>query len=249
MPSFQIFSPAQIQSLRKGGSILRACLDHTSSLVRPGVTTAELDRTAEEFIRSHDGARPAFKGYRGFPATLCISINDECVHGIPGKRVIREGDLVSLDCGVILDNLYTDAAVSVGAGKVDKRVTHLLTVTNGCLDEGVARVKPGAHIGDISQAVQDCAYGGSCTPIKALTGHGLGTNLHQYPDVPNIGKSGTGPVLPAWTMIAIEPIISEGNGSIVTDDDGWTIRTGDGHLCSHSEHSVLVTEDGHEIIA
>ena len=249
MASFQIFDERQIASLRKGGAILRACLKEVAAAVKPGVTTEELDTLAEKFIQSHPGARAAFKGYRGFPKTFCISVNDECVHGIPGQRTLEDGDLVSLDGGVIFDDLYTDAAVTVGCGTLQENAVHLLDVTERCLQEAVKLVAPGVRIGDISATVQGIAEKGNCTPIRALTGHGLGSNLHQFPDVPNFGKKGAGPVLPAWTMIAIEPIITEGKGGIQTDDDGWTIRTADGLLCAHSEHSVLTTAKGYEIIA
>lgn len=247
--SFQLFDDRQIASLRRGGAILRECLALVAKAVRPGITTGELDRMAEEFIRSHKGATPAFKGYNGFPATLCISVNDECVHGIPGPRVLEDGDLVSLDGGVILDELYTDAAVTVGVGRMNDEASHLLEVTNDCLREAVKAVRPGARIGDISAIIQEVAEAGGCTPARSLTGHGLGTNLHQFPDVPNVGVRGKGPALPAHTLIAIEPIITTGRGTIQTDDDGWTIRTTDRHLCAHAEHSVLVTEGGCEILA
>ncbi len=247
--TFQLFSANQIASLRAGGEILRECLDHCQKLVVPGIQTAEIDRIAEEFIVKR-GGRPAFKGYHGFPATLCISINDEVVHGIPGKRAVQEGDIVSLDGGVIFDDLYTDACVTVGAGKLATRTKKFLDVTSKTLEVLIRDVvKPGATVGDLSAFIQKHLEKAGYSPVRALTGHGLGTTLHQFPDVPNWGEAGKGPVLPVHTMIAIEPIASMGSPDVSTDGDGWTIRTVDRSLSCHFEHSVLITETGCEIIA
>jgi methionyl aminopeptidase len=245
---FQIFSQNQIASLRKGGAILRGCLDHTATLVRPGITTAELDRAAEEFIRSKGGV-PAFKGYHSFPATLCTSINEQCVHGLPGDRVLKEGDIVSLDCGVIYDDLYTDACVTVAVGTITEELKQFLTVTEQALKKAIKVVKKGARVGDISATIQAAVEGGGYSCVRALTGHGLGNTLHQFPDIHNVGEAGTGPVLPAHTLIAIEPITAMGEGRIKEEDDGWTISTADGSPSAHFEHTVLVTEGGCEVIA
>ncbi len=249
MSSFQIFTADQITSLRKGGKILRDCLNHVAAQVRAGITTAELDRIAEEFIRSHAGAIPAFKGYHGFPATLCISINDQCVHGIPGKREVKEGDIVSLDGGVIYGALYTDACVTVPAGRIPPRLQQFLSVSEQALEAACAIVAPGVKVGDISSTVQGVVEGAGYSCVNGLTGHGLGTTLHQFPDVPNVGKAGTGPKLPVNTIIAIEPITSMGKPNIREEKDGWTIATADGSLSAHFEHTVLVTETGYELIA
>ena len=249
MPSFQIFTKAEIELLRIGGRILRECLQHTALKVRPGITTAELDTIAEEFIFSHNGARPAFKGYHGFPATLCTSVNEQCVHGIPGKRSLQEGDIVKLDGGVIYGDLYTDSCISVPVGAVSEDVLQFLRVSEQALEDACAIIKPGTRVGDISATVQSLLEKHGYTPVNGLTGHGLGRTLHQFPDVPNSGEAGKGPKLPTYTMIAIEPITSMGKPSIVESDDGWTISTADGSLSAHFEHSVLVTPDGHEIIA
>lgn len=249
MSGFQIFDPGQIDSLRKAGKALRECLQHTGASVKAGMTTKDLDIIAEKFIRAHGGT-PAFLGYHGFTGTLCTSINDECVHGIPSKdRVLKEGDIVSLDCGVIVDNLYTDACITVPVGRVPKETLQFLDTTKQALEAACAQVRPGAQIGDISATVQETVEGGGYKCVRALTGHGLGDSLHQFPDIPNVGEHGTGPVLPAWTLIAIEPITSMGTANIREGDDGWTICTGDGALSAHFEHTVLVTEDGYEIIA
>lgn len=249
MSSFQIFTPAERDLLRTGGKILRACLNETAARVAPGMRTDALDRFAEDFIRSHNGARPAFKGYHNFPATLCTSINDQCVHGIPGPRVLKDGDIVSIDCGVIYGDLYTDSCISVAVGTVSPEVHRFLAVSVDALTQACSAVKPGARVGDISSTIQRIVEGGGYSCVNGLTGHGVGNTLHQFPDVPNTGKRGMGPVLPLWTAIAIEPITSMGGPQIVEDSDGWTICTRDGSLSAHYEHTVLVTEEGMEIIA
>lgn len=248
--TFQIFDAAQIQSLRKGGKILRDCLAHVAAMVKPGITTGELDKASEAFIRDH-GGKPAFKGYHGFPATLCISINEEVVHGIPGGRTVKDGDVVSLDGGVIYDNLYTDACVTVGAGTVPPKTRKFLDVTASILEDVVANVvRAGAYVGDISAFIEGQLRSHGYVPVRALTGHGLGSTLHQFPDVPNVGKAGTGPVLPANTLIAIEPIACiSGSGEIETAEDGWTISSKDGSIACHFEHTVLITDGGCEVVA
>src|SRR3989344_2681100 len=249
MSAFQIFTPLEIASLRLGGAILHACLEHVSALVAPGVTTDELDLAAEKFIRSHDGAKPAFKGYHGFPATLCTSVNDECVHGIPGKRILRDGDIVSLDCGVLYDNLYTDACVTVGVGHLPPQATALLRVTKEALMNAIHVVRAGVRIGDISAAVEKTVTTEGCIPIKPLTGHGVGDSLHQFPDVPNFTRSDPGPRIPEHTVLAIEPIISVGKKDGVKEgQDGWTLKTEDCALSAHFEHTVLVTDGGCEVL-
>jgi len=246
---FQIFSQAEIESLRKAGKILAACLKHCAAAVKPGMTTKELDKIAEEFIVSHNGARPAFKGYRNYRYTLCTSVNDECVHGLPSIRALKDGDIIAIDSGVIVDDLYTDACVSVGVGKIDAKTQQFLDVTKQTLEMACDLVAPGVHIGDLSACIQKNVemHGYSC--VRSLTGHGLGKTLHQFPDIPNTGEKGTGPVLPVGTLIAIEPITAMGKGGIRDGNDGWTILTADGSFSAHFEHTVLVTSEGREIIA
>ncbi len=246
----QIFSPAEVDSLRQGGKILRECLQYVSSLVKPGVSTLDLDEAAEEFIRSHGGL-PAFKGYYGFPATLCTSVNDEVVHGIPrADCVFKDGDIVSLDGGVIVDGLYTDACVSVPAGSVNSATLRFLADTSEVLETVIRSVvRAGARVGDISHAIESGLNKGGYGIVRTLTGHGLGTKLHQFPDVPNVGKKGTGPILPVGTMIAIEPIATMGRAEVYTAADQWTMLTVDKSMACHFEHSVLITEDGVEVIA
>lgn len=249
MSKFQIFSPDQIDSLRRGGAILSACLEHVTGLVEPGITTKELDRAAEDFIRSHDGATPAFQGYQNYPATLCTSVNADCVHGIPNDYALQEGDIIAIDCGVLLDRLYTDASRTVGVGQIDGESQRLIDVTQAALDKGVSLVSEGVHTGDISAAIQTLVEGAGFVTVIGLTGHGLGDTLHQFPDIPNQGVAGSGPQLPAHTLIAIEPIVSAGANRIKEAPDKWTLTIADGARSGHIEHSVLVLEDGFEIIA
>ncbi len=249
MPQCQIYTDEEISSLRKGGKILRDCLDYVGALVRPGITTGELDRAAETFIRDH-GGEPAFKGYKGFPATLCVSVNEECVHGVPGKRVLKEGDIVSLDGGVLFHALYTDACVTVPVGCVSDDARSLVHATEEALTEAVRVVRSGARVGDISSIIQRVAEKAGCRPVRSLTGHGVGRGLHLFPDVPNSGRAGTGPELPAGTVIAIEPIFSLGSPDVrCRRDDGWTLVVSDGALSAHSEHTILVQERGCEVLA
>jgi methionyl aminopeptidase len=249
MSAFQTFSGEELAHIRKGGEILRACLEETAKYVAPGMMTKELDAIAEEFICSHEGAIPAFKGFNGFPATLCISINDEAVHGIPGDRMLKDGDIVSLDGGVIFGGIYTDACITVPVGTVPKETQDFLDATKKALDTVCAMVAPGVRTGDLSWCIQRTVEKEGYSCIRSLTGHGLGTTLHQYPDIPNIGRAGTGPSLPAWCLIAIEPITSMGADTIREGKDGWTICTSDGSLSAHFEHSILVTDTGAEIVA
>ncbi|MFH1670471.1 MAG: type I methionyl aminopeptidase [Patescibacteria group bacterium] len=248
MSQFQIFSDQEIESLRKGGKILRACLNLVESMVAVGMTTKELDDAAEKFILS-EGGKPGFKGYRHFPNTLCTSINEECVHGIPSGRALKEGDIISVDCGVIFDGLYTDACFTASVGKISEEAAKLLKVTLQCLKNVVALVKKGVKVGDISATVQQTAEAAGFHPVRSLTGHGLGKTLHQFPDIHNVGEAGTGAILPANTLIAVEPIISTGSDMVVTGEDGWTLSTKDSALCAHFEHTLLVREEGCEVIA
>jgi methionyl aminopeptidase len=243
----QIFSEEHIASLRKGGAILHDCLKHVASLVHPGVTTNRLDAAAEDFIRSH-GASPAFKGYHDYPATLCTSVNDVCVHGVPNAKELREGDIVSLDCGVLFDDLYTDSCITVPVGKISDNAQKLLEATQKALSVGISMVHAGVQTGDISSAIHQSLLDSGFDAMRPLTGHGLGDTLHQFPEIPNFGTAGTGPALPAHTIVAIEPISTAGSIDILEDPDKWTLRTKDGALSGHCEHTVLVTKEGCEIL-
>lgn len=249
MSGFQIFTAEEIAAVRHAGKILRECIDFVGTLICPGITTRELDFAAEQFIRKHEGAEPAFMGYHGYPSTLCTSINDECVHGMPGKRILTTGDIIAIDCGVKYKGLNTDACKSFPVGKIAPEAARLLVVTKQALDAGVAAVRAGARVGDISAAVQGVVEGAGFSVISALTGHGLGRTLHQFPDVPNVGERGKGPTLPEHTLIAIEPITATGKDGIVDGGDLWTIKTKDGSLSAHFEHTLLVLRDGCEVIA
>ena len=249
MGTFQIFSEQQIESLRRGGSILRETLNLMESIACAGMTTKDLDQKAEEHITSFEGATPGFKGYRGFPGTLCTSVNEACVHGIPDDTVLSDGDIVSVDCGVIVDGLYTDACVTIPIGQVSSETQQLLDVTKNALYAGLDALKGGAMTGDVSHAVQELVESEGLTIVKPLTGHGLGTELHQFPDVPNFGKPGSGYEVPLNTILAIEPIVATGKGDITQSSDGWTISMKDGGYSAHFEHTVLITQDGYEILA
>jgi len=248
MVHIQSFSPAEIASFRKAGIILRGCLDMLVPYVKPGVTTAELDALAEAYIVKNGGV-PGFKGYHGYPSTLCISVNEECVHGMPGPRVLKEGDIASLDCGVCVDDLNTDACITVPVGKISPQARHLLEVTQQALAKAVEVIRPGIRVGDLSSAIQKTIEAGKCTAVRALTGHGLGRHLHEPPDIPNFGRAGSGPIIPAWTVLAVEPIVSLGSDDVRETGDGWTLITDDHSLSCHFEHTILVTDTGCEVLA
>jgi methionyl aminopeptidase len=245
---FQIFSAKQIESLRKGGKILSECLALMTEMATEGITTKELDESAEAFIRDRGGI-PGFKGYRGYPATLCTSINEQCVHGIPNDRPLQNGDIISIDCGVLYDHLYTDACRTVIIGNPPPLAQNLLTTTLRALETGISTVKEGIRLGDLSATIQKVVEDGGCTVVRALTGHGLGSTLHQFPTIENAGKAGKGPIIPRHTLLAIEPIVCAGKDGIEVGKDGWTITMKDGSLAAQCEHTVLVTEDGCEILA
>lgn len=243
-----VFTAEEIASFRRAGSILRECLAMLRPLAVAGVTTIELDRLAETFIRDHGGT-PAFKGYDGFPGTLCTSLNEECVHGIPSERVLCDGDIVKLDCGVIVNGLYTDAAITVPVGEVSADARRVIRASEEALARAIALVRNGVKVGDLSATIENTAAEFGCSPVKNLVGHGLGRTLHCYPDIPNEGRAGSGPALPAQTVVAIEPIITLGEGDMFQGEDGWTIVTRDRALVAHTEHTIVVTNDGCEVLA
>lgn len=236
-------SPAEIEVMREAGRITARALDAVSSAVRPGITTADLDAIAEDVIVKA-GARPAFKGYHGFPATLCTSVNGEVVHGIPGDRVLREGEIVSVDCGAIVDGYYGDSARTFPVGQVSDEATRLLDVTRRSLEAGIARCRPGMRLYDVSAAVQEVAEAAGFSVVREYVGHGIGRSMHEDPQVPNYGKAGTGPTLRTGMVLAIEPMINAGAADVRSLDDGWTVITVDGAMSAHFEHTVAVTENG-----
>lgn len=243
-----VFNDGEIELFRAGGKILGACLLMLREKAVAGVTTAELDRLCETFIRDSGGV-PAFKGYEGFPSSLCTSINDECVHGMPGNRALKDGDIVNLDSGVIFGGFYTDAGLMARVGNVSKDAHRVVDATEEALRRAVSLVKAGVKVGDISATIEAAAEEFGCRPVKNLVGHGLGRTLHCYPDIPNEGRAGSGPSLPAGTVVAIEPIFTLGSGDMLFAPDGWTIRSREGALCAQTEHSILVLEGGCEILA
>jgi methionyl aminopeptidase len=216
--------------------------------VRPGLTTAELDRLAETVIRDC-GARPAFKGYRGFPASICPSINEEVVHGIPGPRALQEGDIVGIDVGAELHGWYGDAALTFAVGAVSDEASRLMRVTQEALMLGLQQARAGNRVGDISHAVQSHAEAHGFTVVRDLVGHGIGRAMHEEPAVPNFGLAGKGPRLEVGQVLAIEPMVNAGGAAVVTRDDGWTVATKDGRLSAHFEHTVAVGPNGPEILS
>jgi methionyl aminopeptidase len=238
-------SPREIDTMAAAGRIVAATLAQVAAHVRPGVSTAELDHLAEAFIRSHPGAKPSFKGLYDFPATLCTSINQEVVHGIPSpKRVLKAGDLLSVDVGVWLEGLHADSAATFPVGAVSKEAEQLLKVTQEALAAGVAQARAGNHVGDIGHAVQQVAEGAGYTVVRELVGHGIGSSFHEEPQVPNYGKPKRGPRLAPGMTIAIEPMVNVGGPEIRTLDDKWTVVTEDGSLSAHFEHTVAILENG-----
>jgi len=245
----EIKSPAEIGSMREASRVVAKVLAELKPLVKPGVATAELDKFAERRVREL-GAVPAFLGYRGYPATLCVSINEEIVHGIPSpKRLIREGDIVSLDIGAVVDGFYGDAALTVAAGAIAPDARRLMDVTSRSLEKALSAVKAGARLGDVSHAVERYAADNGMSVVREFTGHGIGRKLHEEPSIPNFGRPGTGPVLKAGMTLAIEPMICLGRADVVVKNDGWTAVSADGSLAAHYEHTVAVTEDGCDILS
>jgi methionyl aminopeptidase len=245
--SFRLKRPHEIEKMRASGRILGACLAQLADAVRPGVTTLDLDREAETFIRDH-GCIPGFIGYNGFANSLCVSVNDEVVHGIPGTRVLRDGDLVSLDCGLILDGWWADSGLSVACGEAAPAVLRLIDVTREALQRGIAAATPGNHIGDIGHAVQTYVEGEGYSVVRQYVGHGIGRDMHEPPQVPNYGRSGSGNLLKPGYVLAIEPMVNAGTADVHLLDDGWTVVTDDGRLSCYFEHTVAITEEGPEVL-
>lgn len=242
-------SAAEIDAIARAGEIVGGVLDLVAERAEPGVSTAELDRVAERHIRRHTGAVPAFKGLYGFPATLCTSLNHEVVHGIPSAdRVLRSGDLLSVDVGVKLGGYYADAALTVPVGAVSEEGDRLLAVTRSALEAGIREARPGRRLGDLGAAVQSVVEAAGFSVIRELVGHGVGQAAHEEPQVPNYGRAGRGTRLEEGLVIAIEPMVNVGGREIRTLDDGWTVVTADGSLSAHFEHTVAVTADGPRIL-
>lgn len=242
-------TPPEIERMRRACRLVADVLRFLEERIEPGVSTAELDRWAEAFIRRHPGAEPAFKGLYGFPATLCTSINEEVVHGIPSEeRRLREGDIISIDVGVKLDGYFGDGARTFAVGQVAPEAEHLLATTRNALARGIEAARPGNQIGDISAAIQETAEAEGYSIVHELVGHGIGTRPHEEPQVPNYGRRGQGLRLRPGLVLAIEPMFNVGTGEIKTLDDHWTIVTADGRLSAHFEHTVAITDDGPMIL-
>jgi len=234
--------------MRRAGQVVREVLELVRSRVRPGATTYDLEKAAQDRLNQL-GVKAAFKGYHGFPCVLCTSVNNEVVHGIPSpKRVLRQGDIVSVDFGVVVDGYYGDAAITVPVGKVDPNAERLLKVTEASLKAGIAAVRPGATLGDVGAAVQGVVEGEGFSVVRDFVGHGIGVKMHEEPQVPNFGEAGRGMRLKAGMVIAIEPMVNAGKPDVTVLPDGWTAVSADGSMSAHFEHTVAVTADGARIL-
>ncbi|MGH2709412.1 MAG: type I methionyl aminopeptidase [Actinomycetota bacterium] len=242
-------SPREIEIMARAGRIVAGTLERMREILRPGMSTEDLDAAAEEFIRSHPGATPSFKGLYGFPKTLCTSIDQEIVHGIPsGRRVLNEGSIVSVDVGVHLEGLHADSATTLGVGGIALETERLLHVTRECLAAGIAQARMGNHVGDIGHAVQQVAEEAGYGVVRELVGHGIGTRFHEEPQVPNYGSPKRGPRLLEGMTLAIEPMITMGSPVTRTLGDKWTVVTADGSLSAHFEHTVAITPNGPRVL-
>jgi methionyl aminopeptidase len=242
-----IKSKAEMDKMRQAGKILIRFFEEIEPRVVPGVTTSELDKFAEKFILSQKG-KLAFKGYHGFPATICASVNEEVVHGMPGKRKLAEGDIIGIDVGAIVDGFYADAARTFAVGQIDPKIRDLMKVTRESLEAGVRAVKPGNRISDISHAVESAVKPHGYGIVRQYVGHGIGSQLHEEPQIPNYGKPGQGAEIKPGMAFAIEPMINAGTHEVKLCKDGWTVVTADGRPSAHFENTVLVTETGAELI-
>jgi methionyl aminopeptidase len=240
-------SKEQIELMRNAGRVVARALDLVGNRIDPGMTTAELDKLIDEFLRD-SGAVPAFKGYHGFPASACISINEEVVHGIPGDRAVREGDIVSVDVGSIVDGWYGDSARTYAVGQIDRTCSDLLKQTQDCLSAAIDKARNGNKLGEISATVQRLAESKGYGVVRQLVGHGIGRQMHEEPQVPNFGSPEDGPTLKTGMVLAIEPMINMGTEQVKTLPDGWTVVTSDGRPSAHFEHTVAVTDNGPDVL-
>lgn len=240
--------PDEIDKARASSRIVAEVLSVLRERIKPGVTTRELDKIAEEVAQKR-GAKPAFKGYRGYPYSLCASVNEEVVHGMPSGRVLKEGDIVGLDFGVYYEGFYGDAAVTLPVGRVSEEATRLMRVTEQSLYAAIDQASSGNRLGDISAAVQETAESAGYSVVRDFVGHGIGRNMHEDPQIPNFGKKGRGIELQAGMVLAIEPMVNAGRYRVKILPDGWTVITADGSLSAHFEHSVAITDNGPEILS
>ncbi len=236
-----------VEKMKKAGRLTKLAIDYVGSHIKPGVTTSYLDKLACDFIRKN-GGQPSFLNYNGFPASACISINDVVVHGIPGSRIIEDGDIVSIDLGAYVDGFHGDCARTFAAGNVSQDALKLIDVTRESFFRGLSEAKAGKRIGDIAAAIQSYAEGSGCSVVVDLVGHGIGRNLHEDPSVPNFGVAGRGVRLVKGMTLAIEPMINAGGHKVYTEEDGWTVKTSDGSLSAHYENTILITDGEPEIL-
>jgi len=240
-------SASELVRMRTANALVADVLGALEAMVLPGVTTLDLDAVAESLVRE-GGAEPAFKGYRGFPATVCASVNEEVVHGIPSKRPLKAGDIVSLDVGVLLDGFYGDSALTVPVGEISVAAAKLLSVTEQSLERAISAVRAGARVSDLGHAVQNYVEPNGYSVVREFVGHGIGTKLHEEPQIPNYGQPGQGPRLAEGMVLAIEPMVNIGSATVKILKDGWTAVTSDGNLSAHFEHTVAVTAEGAEVL-
>lgn len=241
-------SQQEIAKMAYAGRIVAEALEGLKSLVKPGITTIELDRFTEEFLRKK-GAKPAFKGYRDYPSTICASINNQVVHGIPSDKVVlNSGDIISIDIGAVIDGFYGDAAITLPVGDISTEASRLLKITETALYEGIKMAVAGRRLSDISNAVQSCVEGNGYSVVRDFVGHGIGQSLHEEPQIPNFGRAGQGPRLKTGMTLAIEPMVNMGRWEIQILGDNWTAVTKDGSLSAHFEHTIVVTDDAPEIL-
>lgn len=241
-------SPAEIDIIRVANRIVAEVLGELEAAIKPGVTTLELDRRAETLARKR-GAKPAFKGYRGYPFSLCASVNAEVVHGMPSDRVLRDGDIIGLDFGALYQGYYGDAAITVPVGQVTEEAKRLMRVTEECLYKGIEQARSGQRLGDISAAIQRHVEGAGFSVVRDFVGHGIGKTLHEEPQIPNYGMEKRGIELKTGMVLAIEPMVNQGGWRVRVLNDGWTVVTADGRLSAHFEHSVAITNNGPEILS
>jgi methionyl aminopeptidase len=241
-------SREEIEKIRKSNRIAAQILEKLREIIAPGITTADLDRVAEE-MAGRNSARPAFKGYRGYPASLCTSVNSEVVHGIPSARELREGDIVSLDFGILFEGYYGDSALTVPVKEVSPEGMRLIRVTEESLYRGIEQARAGNRLGDISAAVQEHVEAAGFSVVRDYVGHGIGKSLHEDPQIPNYGTRGRGIVLKKGMVLAIEPMVNEGRYNVRVTGDGWTVVTEDGKLSAHFEHTIAISDDGPEILS
>jgi methionyl aminopeptidase len=240
-------SRKELEKMRAAGRLVGQVREHLRSMVRPGITTLEIDRVAEKIIRDA-GALPTFKGYNGFPYSICASVNEQIVHGFPSNYALKEGDIFSIDCGVTLEGFVGDTAATVPVGEVDEEKLRLIRVTEECLERAIQQCRPGNHLGDIGWAVQQHAEANGYSVVRDYVGHGIGRRMHEDPQIPNYGRPGLGDKIKAGYVFAVEPMVNQGTHFTKVLKDGWTVVTLDGKPSAHAEHTIAITEDGPEVL-